>query len=135
MKKNIFIIISTIAIFLCNHSVVGAKNSYFIDGKKLFDKKKYKDSKLYFEKDIVFRVRKCLEAGCDMVLVCNQADDVDNVLNKLSWIQDSVSIKRLLNMHRVNHKNTERDSSQLNFSYEDAKKGIKELQKLGKKFK
>mgnify|MGYP001596071322 FL=1 len=88
-----------------------------------------------FEKDIVFRVRKCLEAGCDMVLVCNQADDVDNVLNKLSWIQDSVSIKRLLNMHRVNRKNTERDSSQLNFSYEDAKKGIKELQKLGKKFK
>ena len=54
MKKNIFIIISTIAIFLFNQSVVGAKNSYFIDGKKLFDKKKYKDSKFYFEKDIVF---------------------------------------------------------------------------------
>ena len=70
-----------------------------------------------------------------MVLVCNQADDVDNVLSKLSWNQDSVSIKRLLNMHRDNRKNTERDSSQLNFRYEDAKKGIKELQKLGNKFK
>ena len=88
-----------------------------------------------FEKDIVSRVRKCLEAGCDMVLVCNQADDVDNVLSKLSWNQDSVSVKRLSNMHRDNRKNTERDSSQLNFCYEDAKKDIKELQKLGNKFK
>jgi len=31
-----------------------AKNSIFIDGKKLFENKKYKDSKFYFEKDIVF---------------------------------------------------------------------------------
>ena len=38
-------------------------------------------------------------------------------------------------MHRDNLKNTERDSSQLNFCYEDAKKDIKELQKLEKKFK
>ena len=37
-----------------NHSVVNAKNSFFNDGKKLFDKKKYNDSKFYFEKDIVF---------------------------------------------------------------------------------
>ena len=114
---------------------VHAKNQYLQEGIDLFVNKKFEEAKFKFEKDIVFRVRKCLEAGCDMVLVCNQADDVDNVLNKLSWIQDSVSIKRLLNMHRVNRKNTERDSSQLNFSYEEAKKGIKELQKLGKKFK
>ena len=88
-----------------------------------------------FEKDLVSRVRKCLKAGCDMVLVCNQDDEVDNVLNKLSWNQDSVSIERLLNMRRDNRKNTDRDSSKLNFCYEDAKKDIKELQKLEKKFK
>jgi len=33
---------------------VSAKNSYFKDGKKLFENKKYKESKYYFEKDIVF---------------------------------------------------------------------------------
>ena len=31
-----------------------AKNLYFDEGKKLFEKKKYQDSKYYFEKDIVF---------------------------------------------------------------------------------
>ena len=30
------------------------KTHILIDGKKLFDNKKYKDSKFYFEKDIVF---------------------------------------------------------------------------------
>ena len=88
-----------------------------------------------YEKDLVSRVRKCLEAGCDMVLVCNQGDDVDKVLNKLSWNQDSISIKRLSNMRRGYIKNNKSDSSQLNFCYEDAKKDIKELKKKGKKLR
>ncbi len=31
-----------------------AKNTFFQEGKILFDKKKYVDSKLYFEKDLVY---------------------------------------------------------------------------------
>ena len=85
-----------------------------------------------YEKDLVSRVRKCLAAGCDMVLVCNQGDDVDKVLNKLLWKQDSISIERLSNMRRDYLKNNDGDSNQLNFRYEDAKKAIKELKKKGK---
>jgi tetratricopeptide (TPR) repeat protein len=53
MKKFLIIFIS---IFLFTHSHLSAntKNSYFENGKKLFENKKYKDSKFYFEKDIVF---------------------------------------------------------------------------------
>jgi beta-N-acetylhexosaminidase len=82
-----------------------------------------------YEKDLVSRVRKCLEAGCDMVLVCNQGDNVDKVLNKLLWKQDSISKERLSNMRRDYLKNNEGDSSELNFCYEGAKKAIKELKK------
>ena len=54
MKKNILIILLSLILFNLNSAVVSAKNLYFSDGKKLFDKKNYKDSKFYFEKDIVF---------------------------------------------------------------------------------
>ena len=53
-KKNVLIIL--ISFILLNFSLVYAnsKDSYFENGKKLFDNKNYKDSKFYFEKDIVF---------------------------------------------------------------------------------
>ena len=54
MKKNILIILLSLILFNLHSAVVSAKNLYFDDGKKLFDKKNYKDSKFYFEKDIVF---------------------------------------------------------------------------------
>ena len=53
--KNFFLIIFTFVIsFSFSYTTVNAKNSYFDEGKKLFDSKNYKDSKFYFEKDIVF---------------------------------------------------------------------------------
>ena len=54
MKKKFFIIFISIFTFNLSYTIVSAKNSYFNDGKKLFDNKKFKDSKFYFEKDIVF---------------------------------------------------------------------------------
>ena len=51
MKKNI-IIIFILTCFICNTSY--AKNSYYEEGKKFFDKKNFKESKFFFEKDIVF---------------------------------------------------------------------------------
>ena len=54
MKKNLLIIFILFIILNLSHTTVNAKNSYFEDGKKLFDNKNYKDSKFYFEKDIVF---------------------------------------------------------------------------------
>ena len=54
MKKNYLTIFISVALFIFNFSNLNAKTSFFTDGKKLFDKKKYKASKIYFEKDIVF---------------------------------------------------------------------------------
>tara|TARA_B110000971_G_scaffold219606_1_gene261114 strand:- start:1560 stop:1994 length:435 start_codon:yes stop_codon:yes gene_type:complete len=54
VKKKALITLVSLVLFFFNHTLVSAKNSYFDDGKKLFDDKNYKDSKFYFEKDIVF---------------------------------------------------------------------------------
>jgi len=54
MKKQILIILVSLILFIFNYTIVSAKNSYFDDGKKLYDSKKYKESKFLFEKDIVF---------------------------------------------------------------------------------
>jgi tetratricopeptide (TPR) repeat protein len=54
MKKNLLVIF--ILFISANYSQLSSnsKNSYFENGKKLFENKKYKNSKFYFEKDIVF---------------------------------------------------------------------------------
>ena len=54
MKKKILIIL--VSFFLSNSYYEGAhaKTSYFEEGKKLFDKEEFIESKFYFEKDIVF---------------------------------------------------------------------------------
>jgi hypothetical protein len=54
MKKNFLNIFISIIIFTLNYSSVSAKNSYYEQGKKLYEDKNFKDSKFYFEKDIVF---------------------------------------------------------------------------------
>ena len=54
MKFFFLISFTSLILFSFNQESVNAENLYFNDGKKLFEKKKYKDSKFYFEKDIVF---------------------------------------------------------------------------------
>jgi tetratricopeptide (TPR) repeat protein len=54
MKKNPLIIFTILVITIFTYDLAQAKDSYFEEGKKLFKKKKYLDSKFYFEKDIVF---------------------------------------------------------------------------------
>ena len=54
MKKNFLIIFIYIVFFSLNHTAVSGKNIYFDEGKKMFEKKNYKDSKFYFEKNIIF---------------------------------------------------------------------------------
>ena len=54
MKILFLVIFTVIFIFSSAHSVAKTKNLYFNEGKKLFENKKYKKSKFYFEKDIVF---------------------------------------------------------------------------------
>ncbi|MDB9760374.1 hypothetical protein OAB59_00180 [Pelagibacteraceae bacterium] len=54
MKKKILIFFIYFLLSINIYSTVNAKDSYFEEGKKLFDNKKYSDSKFFFEKDIVF---------------------------------------------------------------------------------
>tara|TARA_B110000285_G_C15104840_1_gene607329 strand:- start:678 stop:1109 length:432 start_codon:yes stop_codon:yes gene_type:complete len=53
MKKKILVLLTFLNLLVFTCTSVFAKNLNFNEGKKLFDNKKYKDSKLYFEKDIV----------------------------------------------------------------------------------
>tara|TARA_B100000780_G_scaffold78073_1_gene52925 strand:- start:461 stop:895 length:435 start_codon:yes stop_codon:yes gene_type:complete len=54
MKKKILVIITLFFLFFFKHGISYANNLNFEEGKRLFDNKKFKDSKFYFEKDIVF---------------------------------------------------------------------------------
>lgn len=49
------------------------------------------------------RVTAALEAGCDMVLVCNDAPGVDELLNTLQWNMSATSLARLARMHGKQH--------------------------------
>ena len=80
-----------------------------------------------FEENIVLRVKKALEAGCDMVLVCNQGGKIDFLLENLEWNQDLVSIKRLLAMRRDDARDNIHDSVAENERAEDIKKILLKL--------
>lgn len=49
------------------------------------------------------RARAALEAGCDMVLVCNNQQAANQVLNELKEYQDPVAQSRLVRMHGRGH--------------------------------
>ena len=54
MKKNTLIILMALLLTISTSEAANTKISYYEKGKKLFDNKKFLDSKFYFEKDIVF---------------------------------------------------------------------------------
>ena len=54
MNKFIFKKIYVFFLFLFFSNTLLAENNFYIEGKRLFTLKNYKDSKLEFEKDIVF---------------------------------------------------------------------------------
>ena len=54
MKKTIFLFNIFILYFFLVANGFAAKTNYFDEGRKLFDKKEFKKSKIFFEKDLVF---------------------------------------------------------------------------------
>ena len=54
MKKNIFLLKILIVYFLLIPDGFAATSSHFDEGRKLFNKKEFEKSKIFFEKDIVF---------------------------------------------------------------------------------
>jgi beta-N-acetylhexosaminidase len=53
---------------------------------------------VHCSKDIKRRVLMALNAGCDMVLVCNSPNDVDSLLNELEWQVSASSVLRINKM-------------------------------------
>ena len=50
-------------------------------------------------KSITGRAEAALKAGCDMVLVCNDASAADELLNTLQWESTAINLARLARMH------------------------------------
>lgn len=49
--------------------------------------------------DAAQRVRQALQAGCDLVLVCNDPQAADQVLSQVCWQGDLISHARLIRLH------------------------------------
>ncbi len=75
--------------------------------------------------DVVMRAKTALTAGCDMVLVCNDASAADQVLSRLGHYDDPVSHLRLVRMHgRENPNRTQLAQDQ---AYHDAVRAVSAL--------
>lgn len=53
--------------------------------------------------NIINRAQIALEAGCDMILVCNDALSCDRLLDELKWDMPALSLARLARMHGRSH--------------------------------
>ena len=108
MKNFFLIIFSSVILFILNHSIVVAENSYFDDGKKLFDNKNYKESKFYFEKDIVFNPRS-ENSYLYLAKVFKKEDNVSLEENNLNTVlllnprnEEAIYLLTLLNIKKSN---------------------------------
>lgn len=78
------------------------------------------------EGDIVERANAALNAGCDMVLVCNNPAAADEVLERLQWTMPPASVARLARM-RGGPQPVDMAHLQSSARYHDALAGVKRI--------
>jgi len=71
------------------------------------------------------RVLSALQAGCDLVLVCNDPDAADEVLSKVNWHATALSHARLIRLHA--HKKMDYNKLQYNPLWQAAVSVVKHL--------
>ena len=71
------------------------------------------------------RVLSALQAGCDLVLVCNDPEAVDEVLSKVKWHANALSHARLIRLHA--HKKTDYEKLQYEPLWQAAVSVVKSL--------
>jgi len=79
--------------------------------------------------DVTTRSLAALNAGCDMVLLCNKPDLADELLNNLAWKMPAQSTARLARMHGAHHPQSMTQLREGN-AYVDA---VKRVAMVGKK--
>ena len=102
--KNFFIFL-----FFFNFSnLLFAGNDYFYEGKKLFDLEKYKDSKIKFEKDIVFNPKN-ENSYLYLAKIFNKEKNIDLEENNLNTVillnpknEEAIYLLTVLNIKKSN---------------------------------
>ncbi|MAS00357.1 MAG: beta-N-acetylhexosaminidase [Nitrosomonadales bacterium] len=80
-----------------------------------------------FQENITKRVQNALEAGCDMVLVCNSPNKLDKLIEELKWNSKPNSLKRLEIMKLNKKKRQENKLKFHNFNIKEARSIITKL--------
>ena len=134
MKKKIIVILSSFFLSVINYDLAYAKTSYFEEGKKLFDNKKYVDSKFYFEKDIVFNPKsetsylylaKIFKEKKEQSL---QENNLNTVLLLNPKNEEAVYLLALLNIEKSNFSKSKELIKNLNLLCNNFCNKIKELE-------
>ena len=113
MTRNLFKGSLILFLFLNFFTILFAENNYFQEGERLFNLKKYEDSKLKFEKDIVFNP-KSEKSYLYLAKIFNKEKNIyleENNLNTVILLnpknEEAIYLLALLNIKKSNFSKAE----------------------------
>jgi len=134
MKKSLLIILLFLIVANFSENKSNAENLYFESGKKLYDNKKFKDSKFLFEKDIVFNPKSeksylylskiFKKEGRDNL----QENNLNTVLLLNPKNEEAIFLLALLSIKKSNFSKTKELIASINLICKDMCNAGKELQ-------